>query len=86
MNRATILALVLAAACSGQQGTRADIPAEGRPLWDQCRSSVDSYCHERAVGDPTRERECEGQTGVDYAALRDEAARRRFLMEHGCRL
>lgn len=83
----TIFSLFLLAmvGCSGTQGTRSDIPAAGRPLWDQCRASIDTWCHNRASGDPTQERDCEATTGHDYGALADDdAARRTFLRAHGC--
>ncbi|MDO9019389.1 MAG: hypothetical protein Q8S73_21600 [Deltaproteobacteria bacterium] len=84
----TIASLFLLAVvgCSGQQGMRSDIPAAGRPLWDRCRPSVDTWCHNRAQGDPTLERECEGNTGHDYGLLADDAARQQFLRAHGCSL
>lgn len=82
----TSLFLMATLGCSGTQGTRSDIPAAGRPLWDQCRASVDAWCHNRASGDPTQERDCEATAGHDYSALADDPARQQFLRAHGCSL
>ena len=78
------LFLLVIVGCSGQQGMRSDIPAAGRPLWDQCRASIDTWCHARASIDPTQERGCEATTGHDYGAIDAAAARRTFLRAHGC--
>ena len=82
----TTLILVALVGCSGSQGNRSDIPVAARPLWDQCHSSVEAWCHTRGQGDLTLERECEGNVGHEYAAIADEAARRQFLSAHGCTL
>lgn len=77
-------AFVVLAGCSGRQGTRNDIPPDGRPLWDQCHAAIEAYCHDRGQGDPTRERECSGQVGTDYSALTSDDARRQFLAARRC--
>lgn len=86
MMRYTVCMLVFVVGCSGSQGSRSDIPAAARPLWDQCRTAVDAYCHGRAQGDPTQERDCEARTGHDFGALPDDAARRQFMRDHQCAL
>lgn len=84
MMRTVFLSLVVLVGCSGAQSAQNDIPAAARPLWEQCRPSIDSYCHNRAQGDPSLERECEATTAHDYGVITDDAARRQYLRTHGC--
>lgn len=83
---AAFFLLAAMAACSGVQGTRSDIPAAARPLWDQCTSAVNAWCERSSQGDPTRDRECKANVGHDYSAIPDDAGRRQFLSAHGCAL
>jgi hypothetical protein len=86
MKRAVALMLLVVLGCSGAQGSRNDLPPAARPLWDRCRSAINTMCHDRAVGDPTQERECEARTGHDFGALPDDAAREQYMRAHGCAL
>lgn len=86
VQRIALVLVVLGGCSSNQGGARDDIPAAARPLWDQCRSSLEAWCNSQSQGDPALERECEGTTAHDYAALRDEAARRQYLTAHRCTL
>ena len=82
------VALMLAslAACSGAQTLDATIPPDGRPLWQQCASSMSAWCHRQGQGDPTLDRDCEETAAREYRALGDDAARRRYLSARACAL
>lgn len=86
MIQRAVVMLVVLLGCSGTQGSRSDIPVGIRPLWDQCRPAIDTWCHNRAQGDPTQERECEATTATEYVAQPDALARRQFLIAHRCPL
>ena len=86
MMQRTAFLLVVLGGCSGAMGARSDIPVAERPLWDRCRPALDAWCHDRSLGDPSLERECEANTGNDYIALPNEAAQRQFLRAHRCQL
>jgi|GEM_PF-635671 len=80
------LGLAALAGCSSAQTADAAIPAAGRPMWDQCSSSISAWCHRQGQGDPTLDRECEGTAAREYSALADDAARRQYLTARACTL
>lgn len=80
------VALAAFAACSSAQTVDATIPPAGRPMWQQCNSSISAWCHRQGQGDPTLDRDCEENTAREYRALADDAARRQYLTAHTCSL
>lgn len=84
--RTALMVLLMALGCSSAQRPEANIPAEGRPLWEQCSRAMNDWCHQQSQGDPTLDRDCEANTARDYAALRDDAARRQYVVAHHCSL
>ncbi|MDB4931986.1 MAG: hypothetical protein JWM10_4470 [Myxococcaceae bacterium] len=84
-NRIALLLIVLCG-CSSTQASQIEIPAAGRPMWEQCRSAMDAWCHAQSQGDLTLNRDCEMNTTREYSRLGDEAARRSYLTTHRCTL
>lgn len=86
MNPRNAFMVVVLSGCSASQASQIEIPAAGRPMWEQCHSSMDAWCHAQSQGDPTLKRDCEMNTRRDYSRLNDEPARRQFLTTHRCTL
>lgn len=80
------LALALLGACSGGQTMDSTIPPAGRPMWQQCQSSLSAWCHRQGQGDPTLDRECEENAAREYRNLADDPARRQYLSARTCAL
>ena len=84
--KTSVALMVLLLGCSSAQRPEASIPAEGRPLWEQCSRAMNDWCHQQSQGDLSLDRDCEANTARAYAALRDDASRRQYVAAHHCSL